>query len=127
MNEPTTHPCDCSEDYGPCEQHSTILVQREGSSARTADELAIVFIDDAIALGASLSRTAELDISALTWDGHWLAADPEGQSDTLYHYQDQIESDLYSLDTPDNVASWHVQRDDGYIISHVTGGPLAER
>jgi len=44
MNE---QQCECSEDYGPCEDHCTVLAQREGASCRTADELAFVFLCDA--------------------------------------------------------------------------------
>ena len=39
--------CGCSEEYGPCEDHATVLAQREGASTRSADDLANVFMYDA--------------------------------------------------------------------------------
>jgi hypothetical protein len=47
--------CDCSEEYGPCEIHCEVLVQREGASCRTADELMLVLCHDLVDLGAELS------------------------------------------------------------------------
>ena len=42
---------ECSEEYGPCEQHGETLVQREGASCRTADELALLYLFDMAELG----------------------------------------------------------------------------
>ena len=47
--------CDCSDKYGPCELHGETLVQREGASTRTADELVLVLCHDLVDLGAQLS------------------------------------------------------------------------
>lgn len=47
--------CECSEEYGVCELHGEVLVQREGASTRTADELIRVLCHDLVALGAELS------------------------------------------------------------------------
>ena len=40
--------CECSEDYGACEDHRDVLAQREGASTRTADDLAFVFLCDVV-------------------------------------------------------------------------------
>lgn len=110
---------ECSEDYGPCESHCEVLAQRDGAHSRTADELALCFISDARALGACMSRTGELDLESLVWEGSWLA---EGHSDVLYELSNQIEQDLYSVDGGPFSIVW----DDGYIISRITGGPLLD-
>jgi hypothetical protein len=41
------HDCEeCSEDYGPCEDHCEVVIVREGASSRTADDLAATFVED---------------------------------------------------------------------------------
>lgn len=70
----TPDECGCSEDYGPCEEHSTQLAQREGASTRTADALALVFLMDtrdmlighANAVDAIDRLTRDID-TALSW------------------------------------------------------------
>ena len=52
MNDTT---CECSDEYGPCEAHGETLVQREGASLRTADELILILCQDLVDLGAGLS------------------------------------------------------------------------
>ena len=42
---------ECSVECGPCEQHGETLVQREGASCRTADELALLYLFDMAELG----------------------------------------------------------------------------
>ncbi len=54
--------CECSEEYGPCEDHATLLVNREGASTRTADALAYVFLDDV----ATMFANGALDVEVLT-------------------------------------------------------------
>lgn len=45
-----TSKCECSEDFGPCEDHCTVYAQREGSAVRTGDELAAVYVGDAASI-----------------------------------------------------------------------------
>jgi len=47
--------CGCSDEYGPCERHGDTLVVREGASLHTADELAMILIEDLQSVGAELS------------------------------------------------------------------------
>lgn len=64
--------CMCSDEYGPCELHCTVLVQRVGSSNRSADELCLVFLSDAediqpgilSAKDKKLISAAEADLAA---------------------------------------------------------------
>lgn len=101
--------CDCSDEYGPCEQHCEMLVTREGASHRTADELARVFIDDALNLGAELSPygqgVLEKVDAAFEADGSWIT-DPD-LAEALRDLSFQVEQYLADL-----VVTW----DDGYTI-----------
>lgn len=120
--------CDCSEDFGPCEQHCEVLVSREGASLRTSDELLSVFIEDAVALGAALSPYGK-DIqfradAAMYVPGpmsNWLPDNEEGYElrDALQTVANQVETELYTL-------GYSVYWEDGYQIVRITGGPLAE-
>jgi hypothetical protein len=118
--------CECSEEYGPCERHSELLVSREGSSLRTGDELLSVFIDDAVSLGAELSPYGK-DIvfradAAMQVSGpmsNWLPDTEEGYElrDALQTVANQVETELYTL-------GYSVYWEDGYRIVKITGGPL---
>lgn len=107
----TTRPeCDCTDEYGPCEQHCETLVIREGASLRSADELTLIYLDDALALdpeclapyGQSVKAEAE---APEAWDGSWLK-DPD-LADALRDVAWQVESYLSPLWT-----LWN----DGYVI-----------
>ena len=121
-----TNECECSEEYGPCEQHSELFASREGSSLRTADELLSVFIDDAVSLGAELSPYGK-DIllradAAMQVSGpmsNWLPDTEEGYEfrDALQTVANQVETELYTL-------GYSVYWEDGYRIVKITGGPL---
>jgi hypothetical protein len=50
------HDCGCSEEYGPCEQHGDTLVNREGASLRTGDELTLLLVSDLKDCGVALSE-----------------------------------------------------------------------
>jgi hypothetical protein len=121
--------CDCSDDYGPCEQHGTVVVQREGASLRTADDLLLLFCEDADAV--LWERTGEPRISpwgraviaqserALNANDpgngcRWFSPEDERLRDDLVTLQSQLESELASLDQPINVV-W----EDGYVFYEV--------
>lgn len=131
MNE-----CDCSEEYGPCEEHGEVIVQREGASTRTADDLLLLFCEDAAAVlrevtgenrlspwGRSTLDAAEELLSENDHYGcRWF---PEDDADhmvnSLEMVRSQMESELATLDDPIETF-W----DDGYCIVRVLGGPLVE-
>lgn len=106
--------CDCTEEYGPCEGHGVVLAQREGASLRTADELCVLFLDDALSIdpaclspyGLDVKTRAEAALEA-SHDAHlssWL--DDADLSDELRNVVGQVESYL------DAWTFW----DDGYRI-----------
>jgi hypothetical protein len=120
--------CECSEEYGPCEDHSELMVSREGASLRTADELQSQFIHDAVSLGAELSPYGKDVLSradaAMTVEGpmsNWLPDDEEGYAlrDDLGTVANQVETELYTL-------GYSTYWDDGFRVLKITGGPLAE-
>lgn len=117
--------CECSEDYGPCEQHSDVLAQRVGASNRSADELVLVFLDDAEGIdpdvlspyGRDVRERAQADLAS--HGGSWL--DDHELADELRSVMEQVESYLGGYDDPIYVI-W----DDGYVIYKITGGPLLD-
>lgn len=122
--------CDCTEEYGPCEQHSELLVSREGASLHTADELVALFISDAVGVGVELSpwgkdvlSRAQEALAANTSMGvSWLPETEDGEAlrDELATLQYQVESELASLELS-------VYWEDGFRILKLTGGPLTEQ
>lgn len=120
--------CDCSEEYGPCGEHSETLIRREGASTRTADDLARTFLHDAVSVGAELSpygrdvrNRADMALDANERLGvAWLPDDEVGAelADELQSVVWQVESAM-----PDGL---RVYWEDGYSIVRITGGPLAE-
>ena len=129
-----TTDCDCSPDYGPCDDHSLVAVIREGASTRTADESLELFAHDAASIlearvnGWQLS-TDDVDLlrdaaRLLAESDGYCAWIPEGDEsdavrDGLIDLGDRLESELAT------VGYW-VTRDDGYIVSWIAGGPLGE-
>ena len=118
--------CYCTEEYGPCEYHAETLVQREGASQRTADELRSLFIDDAVSVGAELSPygkdalsriNANLNANRSPYGTAWL--DDDSLSDELGGLVNAMETELYTL-------GLSVYWEDGYTIVRITGGPLSD-
>lgn len=120
---------DCSEEFGPCEQHSETLISREGASLRTADDLALTFLQDCLTLkvettpwGKDVLSRAEAALSANESMGvRWLPDTAEGEAirSDLDSLRWQLEGELTELGY---TAYW----EDGYRIVKITGGPLAE-
>lgn len=125
--------CECSEEYGACEEHSEVLAQRDGSSARTADELSLVFLWDALdiirdaspdvftqELAQRVSIKATHYAEACEWSGNrgkgigWM--EDADDAEALHDDVTMVETWL-----PANV---HATWDDGYVIRKVTGGPF---
>jgi hypothetical protein len=110
--------CDCSEEYGPCELHCVVLVQRAGASCRTSDELMLVLCHDLVDCGASLSpcgaevlarADAYADGCRSEWGTMWFE-DDGSTYDQLVSLADQLEVD----------AEVSVFMEDGYRIVRAT-------
>lgn len=107
-----TEPCDCSEEFGPCELHCTILAQREGSSSRSADELCVVFLEDAQEIdaeclapyGRDVLERAQAALAAAGPFSHWF--EDESLGEELRDVVRQVET---------RIDAWTVW-DDGYRI-----------
>lgn len=107
--------CECSDEYGPCEQHGDTLVVREGASQRTGDEVTMVLISDLTEVGAALSAAdkAEYERLMLALDDArdsasgcaWFSDSDD--ADSANDLAQRVESGLSDL--------W-VIRDDGYRI-----------
>lgn len=125
----TLYPCGCDTDeLLPCELHLDIQVAREGASLRTADELCLQFVEDAMAVAHDAAQRIELapwgrDVVKRATDGlasaGWL--DDRDLADDLRTLADQIESELAGLDGGPYLTHW----EDGFLIYRATG-PLAE-
>jgi len=133
--------CECDEEYGPCEEHGNAVVVREGASTRTADDLLLLFCEDAAAVlldatgedrttpwARSLMADAELMLADNASMGvRWLPEeDQNGETrdawiDALMTLRDEMEAELSTLDAP-HFTYWN----DGYVIYRVTRGPLVE-
>ena len=129
--------CGCTEEDGPCETHGTVVVQREGASTRTADELLLVYVEDASLIlhdaGTELTPWADdvihrahgaLDTVDEFTHTASLPASTYGERlrDELVTLADQVECDLSTMDAP-HFTYW----DDGYRIVRVLEGcPLVD-
>ena len=108
--------CDCSEEYGPCEQHCDQLVSREGASSHTADELALIRIDDCVSVGAEMTAEQRIAFDALS--AH-LAIDENPRSGCAWFSNPDWEEEAFDLadavesSLPDRV---YLFADDGYVI-----------
>lgn len=116
---------ECSDEYGPCEDHGTAVVIRDGASTRTADELAVIYCDDAAALLEELGGTVlntDRDIVQDAWKlleterRHgvaWFPEDDAGEMlDECLRLGDALAADLSGLG---HFTYW----DDGYTIVRV--------
>lgn len=101
----TENTCGCTDEYGPCDAHGDILIVRDGASVRTADESAVLFIEDACSLGAALSPYGDdvlkraneaLEANRSQASGvAWL--DDEGLHDEVMTVYGQVETELATL------------------------------
>jgi hypothetical protein len=97
--------CECSDEYGPCEQHGTVLVSREGAALRNPDEQVMQLIEDLLDVGAELSVAGREEYERLSENFHagTFTSDDFGGADWL---ATQLES---------TVDHWVIY-DDGYVI-----------
>jgi hypothetical protein len=103
--------CDeCSEEYGPCEEHGEVLVQREGASLRTGSESTVVQVEDCVGLGVELSAGERELLAeakrALSGSERWI--DDTDLAEALSETARDVAARL-----PEGVAMWS---DDGYRI-----------
>lgn len=122
--------CECDEEYGPCEEHGDAVVIREGASTRTADDLLLLFCEDAADVlihetgedrttpwGRMILQDAEDDLTAnsSSYGCRWFSEENGEQlTDSLATLQSQLESELSTLDVP-HFTYWN----DGYRIVRV--------
>lgn len=106
---------ECSEEYGPCELHGETLVQREGASLRTADELLVLYLDDMASIGQGELSPYGADVLARAESALEAARSPHSGTawiedldlvDELHTVVNQVES------ASDYLTYW----DDGYRI-----------
>lgn len=115
--------CECDQ-YGPCEQHSTALVIRDGAAARNPDEYIMCLIDDLIGVGAELSPAGRVEHKQLTdslvpdeWRG--LRFTDEDDHEAAVWLSEELESTL-----GENICVFH---DDGFVIMQLHNDcPLPE-
>jgi hypothetical protein len=114
--------CECSEEYGPCEEHGETLVVREGASTRTADESALCLIDDLVGLGAAelspygavVVDQARAALDAAEGPCAWIDPDQYANlAEELYEVANQVEC---------NASAVLVFHDDGYRIVRPSAG-----
>jgi len=133
--------CECDLDESlPCELHSVTLAQYEGSSARSADQLVSVELDELVAIachGVDATPCADIadcaaavldDDSLSVWRDYGAALaqldpftswiDDRELADSARELAESLESDL-----PEDVRTLH---DDGFTLYRITGGPLLE-
>lgn len=119
----------CEEEHEE-DAHGESVVSRMGAAARTADDLAITFLEDVADLiegtetdtkpGHSRSKSAELRADAEAWwklaiqEGdmgcHWLPTDDE------HDYSAQLEDDVRHAEGLLSAAGFYVDWNDGYTI-----------
>lgn len=107
--------CDCSDEFGPCEQHGETLVVREGASLHTADELTMIEIEDLVSVGAEISVWGREEFKRLTAQ---LEADRDSTSGAAwFENPDDAEAARDLVFQLENyVADLMVIHDDGYRI-----------
>lgn len=117
-NNAETIECECSDEYGPCEDHRVLLAQYEGSSLRTADELTYIYVLECFAiLGQELTPVAADVLRRVE-----LAGGHEGWIDTGDQDSDAILSEeLRDLawEMESTIGAWTIW-DDGFRIVEPT-------
>jgi len=128
--------CECSEEYGPCEEHCEVLARREGASSRTADDLVYVFLTDVLAIAEnrgliSADMRGRVNVDKLReaidyWDNDDLWSDTMGCRWVRDDIDAEIHDDIVWGEQVAAELGLSVWWEDGYVISRVTGGPLVD-
>lgn len=130
--------CDCADEYGPCEDHGTVIVRREGASTRTADDLLYVYLCDVVDVIADategetvlspwgadvLERAGALLDQNESMGVRWFPEDESegimGELDTLRY---QLDASMGSLDQ----TIWSFWNDGFWIVEVHEDCPLLE-
>ena len=128
--------CECSEDWGPCEDHGEVVAQREGASTRTADDLAYVFLTDVLAIGEERGWIAPNMLGKVnadrlrTAEHYWSNDDLWDDTMGCRWVRDDVDAEIHDeIAIGESVLAdlgLAVYWEDGYVISRVTGGPLVD-
>lgn len=131
-----TTDCECSEEYGPCEEHGEVIAQREGASTRTADDLVYVFLTDVLAIAEdrgliSADMRGRVNVDKLRdaikyWEDDNLWIDIYGCRWVRDHVDAEIHDDMSIGESVLADLGLDVWWEDGYVISRTTGGPLLD-
>ena len=129
--------CECSEEYGACEEHREVIAQREGASTRTADDLVYVFLTDVLAIGEERGWLApnmlgkvnadRLRTAVHYWENDDLWTDNYG----CRWVRDDVDAEIHDeLSIGESVLAdlgLTVDWEDGYVISRtLPGSPLLD-
>ena len=106
---------ECSVECGPCELHGETLVQREGASLRTGDELSLLYLDDMESLGQGELSPYGADVRARAESA--LEANRSPRSGTAWiddsDLADELNDVVFQVESAsDYLTYW----DDGYRI-----------
>lgn len=125
--------CDCSEDWGPCEDHMDVIAQREGASTRTADDLVYVFLTDVLAAAEDpeIRQGAEVNLRGLRtsltyWEKETRWTDNYGCRWVSEEEPSEIHDEIPLGEGILAALGLSVNWEDGYVIYRLTGGPLAD-
>lgn len=106
--------CECSDEYGPCEDHGTVLAQYEGASTRTADELTYIYVLECFTiLGQDLTPVAQeiMDaVAAAGGDSGWIDT---GNQDADAELSDALRDLAWQMES--TIGAWTFW-DDGFRI-----------
>jgi hypothetical protein len=105
--------CECDQEYGPCEQHSTALVIRDGAAARNPDEYIMCLIDDLVGVGAEVSSTSLEEYLRLTD-----SLEPNGFGGLIFAGGDDYEAAVWLSEQLESTLGENicVFQDDGFVI-----------
>lgn len=94
------------------------IIVREGASVRTADELALTFVDDAVSLGAKLSAYGK-NVRARVEDR--LEENRSPRSGVAWLDNDTLATELHwlvtEMETELSTLGYVVEWEDGYVIT----------
>lgn len=129
--------CECSEDYGPCENHMDVIAQREGASTRTTDDLVYVFLTDVLAaardkdirresgkrMGRTITDNAPDVRQLVDAVNYWENDDLWNDNYGCRWVRDDVDAEIHDgMSTGENVLAdlgLSVQWDDGYVIYRI--------
>jgi hypothetical protein len=104
--------CECSDEYGPCEQHGTILVSRDGAALRNPDEQVMQLIGDLLDVGAELSSWGHAEYLRLRD-----SLMPDEMDNNHFTYpEDYGCADWLATQLEGTIDAYVILQPDGYVI-----------